>query len=119
LIYYFPLYGYASFRLGNYRIALEANEKVLKMEPNAVYALKGKGLCLSRLGSPEEGIALLKQAAALTDENFMDPYLDLAIVLAENGRKDEAISVIEQGRKKSQQFVVQSQHLYQQLNGLT
>jgi len=88
------------------------------MVPNAVYALKGKGLCLSRLGSPEEGITLLRKAAALTDESFMDPYLDLAIVLTETGRQSEALSVIEQGRKKSAQFAVQSQQLYQQLNEL-
>ncbi|MEG6520673.1 radical SAM/SPASM domain-containing protein [Desulfotomaculum sp. 1211_IL3151] len=112
------LYGYVSFRLGNYHVALKANDKVLQLEPNEVYALKGKGLCLSRLGSPEEGIALLRKAVSLTDENFMDPYLDLAIVLSENGHQEEAISVIEQGRQRSQQFVAQSQKLYQQLKGL-
>jgi len=111
------LYGYISFRLGNYQAALEANEKVLQMDPHAVYALKGKGLCLSRLGSPEEGIKLLQKAVTLTDVKFMDPYLDLAVLLSEIGRKGEAISVIEEGRKKSEQFIAQSQHLYQQLNG--
>lgn len=109
------LYGYVSFRLGNYQASLEANEKVLEKEPNDVYALKGKGLCLARLGNPEEGIKLLKRSASLTNENFMDPYLDLAVILTETGCKDEAISIIEEGRKKSEQFIVQSQDLYQQL----
>lgn len=111
------LYGYVSFRLGNYQAALEANEKVLAREPNNVYALKGKGICLSRLGNPEEGIALLRKAVSLTDEAFMDPYFDLAVVLSELGRKSEAISVIEAGRKKSKQFRAQSEALYQQLVG--
>ncbi|MGI6647525.1 MAG: radical SAM protein [Bacillota bacterium] len=111
------LYGYVCFRLGNYRVALEANEKVLQREPDAVYALKGKGLCLHRLGHSEEGIDLLKKAVSLTDASFMDPYLDLAIVLAEIGRQDEAISVIETGRQKSAEFIGQSQALYQQLLG--
>lgn len=107
------LYGYVSFRLGNYNISLQANEKVLQREPNSVYALKGKGLCLVRLGKSEEGVEQLKRAASLTDKGFMDPYLDLAIVLSEIGRREEAISIIEAGRKKSEQFIVQSQDLYQ------
>ena len=111
------LYGYVSFRLGNYQASLEANEKVLQKEPNAVYALKGKGLCLARLGHSEEGIKLLKKAVSMTDESFMDPYLDLAIILAEIGRRDEAMAVIKEGRKKSTPFIAQSQALYQQLVG--
>ncbi len=111
------LYGYVSFRLGNYQAALEANEKVLAREPNDVYALKGKGICLSRLGRSEEGIELLRKAVSLTDEAFMDPYFDLAVILSETGQKSEAISVIEEGRKKSEQFRAQSEALYQQLVG--
>lgn len=45
----------------------------------------------------------------------MDPYLDLAIILSENGRKDSAIAVIEEGREKSLEFIAQSQSLYEQL----
>ena len=113
------LYGYVSFRLGNYQVALEANEKVLQIKPHEVYALKGKGLCLARMGSVEEGIKYLIQATSLTDETFMDPYLDLAIILSENARSDDAIAVIEEGRKKSLRFIAQSQGLYQQLLSLT
>lgn len=109
------LYGYVNFRLGNYQTALEANEKVLQMEPHHVYALKGKGLCLVRMDNIEEGIKNLEKAVALTDDTFMDPYLDLAIILSENGRQDDAIAVIEAGRKKSLSFIEQSQALYRQL----
>lgn len=113
----FSLYGYVSFRLGNYHAALEANEKVLARDPDHVYALKGKGISLSRLGNHEEGIELLRKAVSLTDESFMDPYFDLAAILSEVGRRSEAISIIEEGRKRSEQFTVQSQELYRKLTG--
>lgn len=109
------LYGYVSFKLGNYKTALEANEKVLQRIPNEAYALKGKGLCLTRMGNVEDGIYYLKKALSFTDETFMDPYYDLAIVLYENGRRAEAIAVIEEGRQKSLKFTEQSQSLYQEL----
>lgn len=108
-------YGYVNFRLGNYHVALEANEKLLQRSPTDVYGLKGKGLCLLRMGKTEEGIELLKRAMALTDESFMDPYYDLAIALSEIGREKEAMAVLEEGRKKSEGFVDQSEDLYQKL----
>lgn len=108
-------YGYVNFRLGNYYAALEANDKVLQRKPDDVYGLKGKGLCLFRLGKPEEGIKLLQQAVSLTDESFMDPYYDLAVALSETGRKNEAIAVLEEGRQKSEHFAAQSEEMYQQL----
>ena len=111
------LYGYVSFRLGNYQSALKANDQVLQRKPDDVYALKGKGICLCRLGKCEDGIELLQKAASLTDASFMDPYYDLAVVLSEMGRKSEAIAVIEEGRKISEQFTSLSQDLYQQLVG--
>lgn len=111
------LYGYVSFKLGNYQVSLQANENVLQREPDSVYALKGKGICLYRLGNHEEGIELLRKAVSLTDDSFMDPYFDLAVLLSENGRQSEAIAVIEEGRKKSEQFAIQSQDLYRKLTG--
>lgn len=108
-------YGYVHFRLGNYDAALQANDRVLQRKPNDVYALKGKGLCLFRLGKPEEGIKLLQKAVSLTDESFMDPYYDLAVVLSETGRKDEALAVLEEGRKKSEHFAAQWEQEYRQL----
>ncbi|HBQ26626.1 MAG TPA: radical SAM/SPASM domain-containing protein, partial [Syntrophomonas sp.] len=83
--------GYVSFRLGNYQSALKANDQVLQRKPGDVYALKGKGICLCRLGKYDDGIELLQKAASLTDASFMDPYYDLAVVLSETGRKSEAI----------------------------
>jgi len=58
----FEFYGYISFMLGNYLDAKKAND------PDSAYANKGMGLSLS-------------------DENFTDPYYDLAVLLYENGKK--------------------------------
>ena len=109
------LYGLTSFMLGNYLEAKAANEKVLKMNPRDAYAHKGLGLSLSRLGQVDEGIEWLKKAITLADESFMEPYYDLAVILTENDRKAEAISILETGRQKSPQFVEMSQPLYDQL----
>ena len=90
---------------------------MLQREPSDVYALKGKGICLCRLGNYQDGIELLNKAVSLTDAGFMDPYYDLAVILSEQGRRNEAIAVIEAGRIKSEQFISLSQDLYEQLVG--
>lgn len=94
----FELYGYVNFKLGNFAIALEANEKLLVNNPNNPYANKGMGLSLCRLGRTEAGITYLKKAIELAGPDFMDPYYDLAVIYMENKQMDEALSVIEQGR---------------------
>ncbi len=97
-------HGYVNFMLGNYSAARKASEAVLNLDPHSVYANKGMGLSLSRLGHVDEGIRYLYRAVELTDEHFMDPYYDLALLLIENSRKDEACEVIERGRQMSPQF---------------
>jgi radical SAM protein with 4Fe4S-binding SPASM domain len=109
------LYGYVSFMLGNYQEAKAANEKVLAEKPEDAYALKGLGLSVSRLGCVEEGIGYLKKAISLSDEAFMDPYYDLAVVYYENGRINEALEILENGRSKSPEFAEMSSTLYNAL----
>jgi len=87
--------------LGNYLDAKKANEEALKINPDSAYANKGMGLSLGRLGELEKGIEYLRKAIALSDENFTDPYYDLAVLLYENGRKEEALEVLEEGRKNT------------------
>lgn len=108
------LYGFVHFMLGNYHEARKINEDILKTHPNDVYATKGLGLCLSRLGEQEEGIEYLKKAILL-DENYLDPYYDLALVLMENDKLDEALKVIVKGRARSKDFSKKSQDLYERL----
>ena len=109
------LYGYVSFRLENYESALNANDKVLSIMPDNAYALNGKGLTLAKLGRTGEGIEFLKKATALADENYTDTYYDLAVVLMENDMRNDAISVLEEGRIKSTAFVEKSQRFYNEL----
>ncbi|PRX18139.1 radical SAM protein with 4Fe4S-binding SPASM domain [Orenia metallireducens] len=109
------LYGYISFMLGNYTDSKEVNEKVLAQQSEDVYANKGMGLSLAKLGKLEEGIRFLRKSIELTDESYMDPYYDLAVTLVEHNRKNDAISVLEEGRQASEKFIEQSEQLYNQL----
>jgi len=58
---------------------------------------------LGRLGELEKGIEYLRKAIALSDENFTDPYYDLAVLLYENGRKEEALEFLKR-EEKIQEF---------------
>ena len=107
------LYGYVSFMLENYSQAKDANERALEQNPNDAYANKGLGLSLARLGEIDQGIVYLKQAITLADESFMEPYFDLAVLLHENGREAEAISILEAGRSRSAGFVATSREFYE------
>ncbi len=98
------LYGYVSFMLENYNEAKQANEKVLAQNPDDAYANKGMGVTLGRMGDLEKGILFLRKAICLSDENYIDPYYDLAVLLAENGRTKEALEVINEGREKHKTF---------------
>jgi len=70
------------------------------------------GVCLSKSGRAEEGIELLRKSAQLTGDDFLDPYHDLAAVLAENGRTAEALDVLETGRKRSEAFCTVTEDFY-------
>jgi tetratricopeptide (TPR) repeat protein len=99
--------------LGNYLDARKANEEALKINPESAYANKGMGLSLGKLGEVDKGIEYLRKAIALSDENFTDPYYDLAVLLYENGRKEDALQVLEEGRAKYQSFESISKDLYE------
>lgn len=97
-------YGFTCFMLGNYQDAKKANESALNLEEDNVYANKGMGITLAKLGQVEEGIKYLKKSTQLTDAGYMHPYYDLAVTLIENGRIDEARKTIDEAKAKSQQF---------------
>lgn len=108
----FEFYGYVSFMQGNYLDAKKANEEALKINPDSAYANKGMGLSLGRLGEIDKGVEYLRKAIALSDESFTDPYYDLAVLLYENGRNEEALKVLEEGRSKYKSFESVSKDLY-------
>ncbi|ABR47255.1 Radical SAM domain protein [Alkaliphilus metalliredigens QYMF] len=109
------LYGYVSFMLHNYSEAKIINEKLLKQRPNDPYVNKGYGLSIAKLGEVEEGIVYLKKAIKLSDENFMDPYYDLAVIYMENNKREEAISTLEEGMSRSNKFTKDCKVLYEEL----
>jgi tetratricopeptide (TPR) repeat protein len=110
------LFGYVHFRLGNYEQAKQSNLKTLELDPHNAYAYKGLGLALARLGEVDAGIEFLQKAIALASADFWDPYYDLAVILLESERKDEAAAVIEEGCKRSADFRERSKSIYQQFN---
>lgn len=100
-------YGYVQFFLNNYPQSREANQKILEMEPDNVYANKGMGLVLHRSGETGKGIGYLKRAVELTDAGYMDPYYDLAVVYKECGREEELKTLKAKAREVSPEFAGQ------------
>jgi len=107
--------GFIYFQLGNYEKCLEFNHISLKINPVNHYALKGLGNCLVKMGNIEEGIVSLKKSIQQAPEEFTDPYHDLAVVLYNRKRYNEALDILEEGRKKSPVFTRQSQQFHQLL----
>lgn len=107
--------GFINFFLENYTISKEFNEKAIQLNPKNAYAWKGLGLCLSRLGRGKEGILKITKAIRLSGNNSSDYYIDLAVVLNENNRTQEAIKILDQVRKHSKDFSRKTQALYDML----
>jgi radical SAM protein with 4Fe4S-binding SPASM domain len=109
------LLGYAHYFLENYPECETCNRRALETDTDNAYSLKGLGLALSKQGRVDEGIKLLKKAVEHCNENFMDPYHDLAVTLMENNRPAEALTVLEEGRNRSPAFKNRSEKFYRQL----
>ncbi len=74
---------------GNYDECVKMNEAVLSREPDDVYATKGLGLAMYRMGKKDEGVRLVEKAAAMTGFKDEDILNDLNVL-----RKDMAMSNI-------------------------
>lgn len=110
------LYGFVNFFMGNYEMAKDANEAILKEQPENVYALKGMGLSLHKMGNSDDGLNHLLKAVELTPPEFMEPFYDLSLTYYELGRKKEAIEILEKGERKSPGFILRTMPLYNMLN---
>ncbi len=111
------LYGFVSYKLGNYSDAKIANESVLAILPDDAYANNGLGMTLVRLGEIEKGIKYLDRALHLADEKFTDPYLDYAVVLRYLNREKDAVDILNIGRTKYPALIEQSNDLLVKLGG--
>jgi radical SAM protein with 4Fe4S-binding SPASM domain len=72
--------GYAEFMCGNYSACEDANKKVLALNPNDTYAMKGLGIALHKQGDRARAIELVEQAAKLTNYQDADILNDLEYV---------------------------------------
>lgn len=111
-------YGYICFTLGNFSDAKHANERALVLDADDVYANKGLGLTLVKLGQVEEGLNLLRKAARLTAEDYMYPYYDLALTLIEQNQIEEARNVIDEANLKTPRFLPMAKVLMDMLQSV-
>ncbi|MCL2592286.1 MAG: radical SAM protein [Defluviitaleaceae bacterium] len=81
------LSGFAEFMCGNYIKCEQINRKVLQINPNDVYAIKGLGLALHKQGNSSQGLEFLERAAKLTNYEDSDIMHDLAYVKQEMSLK--------------------------------
>lgn len=106
------LYGYVNFMLKNFNASQKANEEVLKLKENDIYANKGLGLTLCKLGSVEAGLEHLRKAADLTNSDYMEPYHDLVITLIDHNKINEAKEILLKAKKISKKFFEENKALY-------
>ncbi|MEW5729068.1 MAG: radical SAM protein, partial [Pseudomonadota bacterium] len=66
------LLGYVNYALNNLDDSRRINERVLALDPTDVYATKGLGVVLHRLGRTDEGIATLRRAVDLSGGQDLD-----------------------------------------------
>ena len=67
------------------------------------------------LNSGKEGIIKITKAIQLSGDITSDYYIDLAVALNENNRTQEAVKILDQVRKHSEDFTKKTQPLYDML----
>jgi radical SAM protein with 4Fe4S-binding SPASM domain len=77
------LYAYVNFELENYKVCQQVNEKILLLDENNSYALKGMGLSLIKENCLLMGLEYLFRALKFNSGKTFDPYYDLCVVLKE------------------------------------
>ena len=84
------------FSLRDYEAAESYNRRAIAQEPDHAFAHNGLGLSLARQGKLDESRVAIERAIALAPR-WYEPYHDFAVVLAEAGRKDEAVALLARG----------------------
>lgn len=103
--------GFAHFKCREYEKSLGVNKRALEIEPEDSYSWKGLGNCLAKLGQPKEAENALRKSIELAEDNFMDPYYDLAVLFIENNDNEQAIEIILNGIEKNPDFKATSREL--------
>ncbi len=104
--------GYINYQLENYSVCTKFNKECIEIDQENSYAYKGLGLSFIKEGEKEKGIQYLERAIELANDDFLDPYYDLALTLYEENDYIRAKNVLNQARQKSQEFVKVSDDLY-------
>jgi Flp pilus assembly protein TadD len=92
------LLGFVRFFQKRYSESEICCHKVLAQKPDHAYALSGLGMNRARQGALEEGIESLNRAIAAAP-TWCEPYWDLAVILKDAGRYDDASRILKQGVK--------------------
>jgi len=92
------LAGFVCFFLGDYVSTENYCRRALELKPDHSYACKGLGLALARQGQVDAGVASLERSIALAP-GWVDSYWDLAVVLMEAGRSDEALQAVQRAEQ--------------------
>ena len=107
--------GFVHYQLDNPQVCYQMNIESLRLDPENAYAHKGLGIALAALGKVDEGVAALEKAIQLADDDFTDPFHDLAVILLQNNRPHQALEVLEKGRNKSLLFARRTEKLFRQI----
>ncbi|HKS23170.1 MAG TPA: tetratricopeptide repeat protein [Thermoanaerobaculia bacterium] len=107
-----PYFDLAAAQLRQKRYdAVEATARlILARAPDHPLALEWLGLARAHGGAPDEGIALLRKAAAL-DPQRVETLYNLGLQLAARGNRDEAIAAFERAVAGRPNFVLAWFHL--------
>ena len=110
-----PYFDLAAAELRQRRYdAVEATSRlILARVPDHPLALEWLGLARANRGARDEGIALLRKAAAL-DPRRVETQYNLGLQLAERGDRDDAIAAFERAVAGRPNFVLAWFHLGQQ-----
>lgn len=77
------LYAYVNFKLGNYCLCQQINQKILSLDKTNSYAWKGLGLAKIRQQELLSGVQCLFHALELSHNDTADLYYDICAVLKE------------------------------------
>ncbi len=93
-------------RKGDMDEALRATDRILELEPDSVEALQLKAGTLSAMGQVDEAASVYYEVFSKLKEVDEEPYLLLSGLLIQNGKKEEAGSVLrELVSKKPDSFI--------------
>ncbi len=111
----YTLYSYLCFNLGQYQEAEHITKKLIEKNPEDAISNNLHGLVIAKLGRVQDGVIYLKKSIGLKKGKAVELYHDLAVVLIENGRLEEALEYIQKAREFSFVYNIKSQLIYEDL----